>query len=205
MKTNLRGKYHLVFVQWKDLSPGPSVGKVLVLSVQILDKIKIKQPHLGTSELDSIIQLKEGKKKKKAGPERRKVLQVATMKESSYTSLIPQKKVLRTLYALTTYTKEKTAHAFYIRHQHLVPTAHFKMSCSLSMKPRKIILLANITKDSMLDWKDSYALRWEQRFNLPLSQNQFFFLYQDIDTLHKNIQSSSEKKHKVKTKLSLLP
>lgn len=64
MKTNLRGKYHLVFVQWKDLSPGPSVGKVLVLSVQILDKIKIKQPHLGTSELDSIIQLKEGKRKK---------------------------------------------------------------------------------------------------------------------------------------------
>lgn len=149
--------------------------------------------------------IKGGEKEKKAGPERRKVLQVATMKESSYTSLIPQKKVLRTLYALTTYTKEKTAHAFYIRHQHLVPTAHFKMSCSLSMKPRKIILLANITKDSMLDWKDSYALRWEQRFNLPLSQNQFFFLYQDIDTLHKNIQSSSEKKHKVKTKLSLLP
>lgn len=183
----------------------PLSGKSLVLSEQILDKIKIKQPHLGTSEFDSVIQSKEGKKKKKAGPKRRKVLQVATMKESSYTSLIPHKKVLRTPYALTMHTKEKTAHAFYITFGSNSTSQNELLTLRESQKPRKIILLANITKDSMLDWKDSYTLRWEQRFNLPLSQYQFFSLNKDTDTLHKNIQSSSEKKHEVETKLSLLP
>lgn len=140
-----------------------------------------------------------------------KVFQVAATEEFSYTPL-DKAMVIGTgkqCPRFSLQTPEKTLPRQLIQGTNIwfqwdISELEFLILHSSQRKPRQIILLANTSKDSRLGWKDCYTLRWEQRFNFPLSQYQIFLLYQDIDTLHKNVTSSSEKKHQVKTKLSLL-
>lgn len=156
--------------------------------------------------------------KKKAGPERTEVLQVATMEESLslYTALIPHKKVFTKLVlgigiecpGFPLQTPDKKLLRWMMQGtdvwlQQDISEPQPLILHWLWRKPRKVILLANTAKGSRLGWKDSCILRWEHRFNFPVFQYQIFF----TKTLTYFIKTfrAPQRKSTVKTKPSLLP